>query len=132
MSLTSNIIIASLACFPSCVYWAVQEGLLTPLTFACHRFSPLAAFTSGAYFFTMEGGDSECANFTLPTLKAYLEARSHNVSGNKQYLCYKIPQNAFSPLTRDLLVSKKKKKTQRRFSPTLHPFSPVTFATSQF
>ena len=30
----------------------------------------------------MEGGDSEFANFTLPTLKAFLEARSH-VSGNK-------------------------------------------------
>ena len=25
-------------------------GLLTPLTFARHRLSPLAAFTSGAYF----------------------------------------------------------------------------------
>ena len=24
------------------------------------------------------------ANFTLPTLKAFLEARSHNLSGNKQ------------------------------------------------
>ena len=35
-------------------------------------------------FFTMEGGDSEFANSTLPTLKAFLEARSHNVSGNKQ------------------------------------------------
>ena len=31
-------------------YWAVQAGLLTPLTFAQHRLSPLAAFTSGAYF----------------------------------------------------------------------------------
>ena len=27
---------------------------------------------------------SEPANFTLPTLKAFLEARSQNVSGNKQ------------------------------------------------
>ena len=35
-------------------------------------------------FFTMEGGDSEFANFILPTLKAFFEARSHNVSGNKQ------------------------------------------------
>ena len=35
-------------------------------------------------FFTMEGGDSEFANFTLPTLKVFLKARSHNVSGNKQ------------------------------------------------
>ena len=27
---------------------------------------------------------TEFANFTLPTLKAFFEARSHNVSGNKQ------------------------------------------------
>ena len=32
----------------------------------------------------MEGGDSEFANITLPTLKTFLEARSQNVSGNKQ------------------------------------------------
>ena len=32
----------------------------------------------------MEGGDSEFANFTLPNLKAFLEAHSQNVSGNKQ------------------------------------------------
>ena len=32
----------------------------------------------------MEGGDSEFVNFTLPTLKAFLEARSQNVSGKKQ------------------------------------------------
>ena len=31
-------------------YWAIQAGWLTPLTFARHRLSPLAAFTSGAYF----------------------------------------------------------------------------------
>ena len=30
-------------------------------------------------FFTMEGGDSEFANFTLPALKTILEARSQNV-----------------------------------------------------
>ena len=64
-------------------YWAIQVGLLTPLTFARHRLSPLAAFTSGAYFLH-KGGDSEFANFTLPTLKAFLEARSNNVSGNNQ------------------------------------------------
>ena len=32
----------------------------------------------------MEGGDSEVANFTLPTLKTFFDARSQNVSGNKQ------------------------------------------------
>ena len=31
-------------------YWAIQVGLLTPLTFAQHRLSPLAAFTFGVYF----------------------------------------------------------------------------------
>ena len=31
-------------------YWAIQAGLLTPLTFARHCLSPLAAFTSGGYF----------------------------------------------------------------------------------
>ena len=65
-------------------YWAIQAGLLTPLTFARHRLSPLVAFTSVLTFFTMEGGDSEFANFTLPALKTFLEARSHIVSGNKQ------------------------------------------------
>ena len=67
-------------------YWVIQAGLLTPLTFARHRLSPLAAFTSGAYFLHKKGGDSEFANFTLPTLKAFLEARSHNVSGNNLLL----------------------------------------------
>ena len=65
-------------------YWAIQTGLLTLLTFARHRLSPLAAFTSVRTFFAMEGSDSEFENFTLPTLKAFLEARSQNVSGNKQ------------------------------------------------
>ena len=32
------------------LYWVIQAGLLSPLTFARHRLSPLAAFTSGAYF----------------------------------------------------------------------------------
>ena len=52
-------------------YWAVKAGLLTPLTFARHSLSPLAAFTSVRTFFTMEGGDSEFVNFTMPTLKAF-------------------------------------------------------------
>ena len=45
----------------------------------------------------MEGGDSEFANFTLPTLKAFFEACSYNVYGNKQQTLQ----------TRDLLVSQK-------------------------
>ena len=35
-------------------------------------------------FFAREGGDREFANFTMPTLKTFLEAHSKDVSGNKQ------------------------------------------------
>ena len=90
----------------------------------------------------MEGSDSEFANFTPPTSKAFLEAYSQNVSGNKQYLvaqcvwqqaisccsCYRMPQNAFFPWTHGLQVSQK--MTERHFSPTHHPLSPVIFATA--
>ena len=66
------------------VSWVVHAGLLTPLTFARHHLSPLAAFTFGVYFLHNESGDSEFANFTLPTLKAFFEACSQNASGNKK------------------------------------------------
>ena len=32
----------------------------------------------------MEGGDNNPAKITVPALKAFLKARSQNVSGNKQ------------------------------------------------
>ena len=82
-------------------------------------------------FFTMEGGDREFANLTLPTLKAFLEARSHIVSENKQYLVARAlgcPKTRFFLRTRDLLVSQK--TTQRHFFSTLNPLSTVTFATA--
>ena len=67
----------------------------------------------------MEGGDSKFAKFTVPTLMAFLKARSQNVSGNKQQLVARagMPKNAFVPRTRDLLV----RKTDTFFS---HPPSP--------
>ena len=61
-------------CVREKTYWVVQAGLFIPLTFARHRLSPLAAFC----------GDGEFANITLPTLKAFFQARGQNVSGNKQ------------------------------------------------
>ena len=42
--------------------------------------------------------------------------------------CYRMSQNAFFIRTRDLLVSQK--TMQRHFSSTLHPLSPVIFATA--
>ena len=75
---------------------------------------------------------TEFANFTLPTLKAFLEARSHNVSGNKQYLVARAigcPKTHFFLRTRDLLVSQK--TAQRHFISTLYPLSTVIFATDE-
>ena len=66
-------------------YWAIQVGLLTHLTSAWHHLSPLVAFTSST-FFTMEGSDSEFANFTLPTLKIFLEVRNQNVATSNNLL----------------------------------------------
>ena len=67
-------------------YWAIQAVLLTPLTFALHHLSPLAAFTSGAYF--LHNGRrwhwQWIWEFYTANFKGILEARSHNVSGNKQ------------------------------------------------
>ena len=47
-------------------------------------FCPASLLLPVHTFFAMEGGDSEFANFTLPTLKKFLETRRQNVSGNKQ------------------------------------------------
>ena len=87
----------------------------------------------------MEGGDSEFADFTLPTLKTFLEARSQNVSGNKQELvahAIGCPKTRFShELAISVLFSQKKKKKKKKdaktlFSPILHPLSPVFFSTA--
>ena len=87
----------------------------------------------------MEGGDSEFANFTLPTLKAFLEARSQNVSGNKQCLVARAigcpKTHFFHELAIFWSTKKKKKKKDAKtlfsflFFPTLHPLSPVMFLT---
>ena len=57
-------------------------GVVNSLDFCPASLKSLGCFYF--HFFTMEGGDSEFVNFTLPTLKAFLEARSQNASGNKQ------------------------------------------------
>ena len=73
----------------------------------------------------MEGGDSEFANFTLPILKAFLEARSQNVSGNKQYLVARAigcPEKVFFFLsTKSRSSCQQKKTTRRQLFSSLHP-----------
>ena len=46
----------------------------------------------------MEGSDSEFMKFTVPTLRAFLKARSQNVSGKQAVdccSCYRMPKNAY-------------------------------------
>ena len=55
------------------------------------EFCPASLKSLGCFYFrcvlsSQEGVDSEFANFTLPTLKTFSEARSHNVSGNNNLL----------------------------------------------
>ena len=65
----------------------------------------------------MEGGDREFANSTLPILKAFLEACSHNVSGNKHFFY-------------ELAIFWSAKKRHKHFISTLYPLSTVIFATA--
>ena len=74
----------------------------------------------------MEGSDSEFVNFTLPTLKAFLEACSQNVSGKKQQL---VACTTGCPKTKLRSSGQLKNDAKTLFS-TLHPLSPVIFATA--
>ena len=58
-------------------YWAVHVGLLTPLTFAWHHLSPLAAFTSGVYFLhnetlKLKGSNTDTVTVNLQILHCKL------------------------------------------------------------
>ena len=73
----------------------------------------------------MEGGDSEFASFTLPTLKAFLEARSQNVSGsgNEQYLVARAIGCPKTHFFYDLAIFwSAKKRRKDTFSPPSIPF----------
>ena len=79
----------------------------------------------------MEGDDSEFANFTLPTLKAFFEARSHNVSGNKQYLVARALGCPKTHFFYELAIfwSAKKRRKDTFFPPSI-PLSSLIFATA--
>ena len=61
-----------------------SDGVVNSLDFCQASLKSLGCFYFRCVLFAMEGGDSEFADSTLPTLKIFLEARSQNVSGNKQ------------------------------------------------
>ena len=87
----------------------------------------------------MEGGDSEFAKFTVPTLKAFLKASSQSVSGNKQELVARAIGCQRTHFFHALAIrggkgeEKKKKKKNRckdRFPPILHHLLPVILANA--
>ena len=76
----------------------------------------------------MEGGDSEFANFTLPILKAFLEARSQNVSAGERIAIGCPKTHFFHELA--IFWSASPKKHKDTFFPTLHFLSPGMVATA--
>ena len=104
------------------LYWAVQAGLLTPLTFARHRLSPLAAFTSGAYFLHNGRRWQWICEFYTTNLKGIFGTPVVTT-------VYRMPQNTFFPHEIVIIWSAKKWCKDTLFS-TLHPPSPVIFATA--
>ena len=79
----------------------------------------------------MEGGDTEFANFTLPTLEAFLEAHSECIwqQAITCCSCYRMPQKAFFS-TKSRSSGQPKNDAKTLFSPTLHPLSPEFFTTA--
>ena len=72
----------------------------------------------------MEGGDSEFANFTLPTLKAFLEA---HVTGNKQQLAARAIGCPKTQFFRDLAIFWSAKRRKDTFLPPSIPLFLVAF-----
>ena len=92
-------------------YWVIQVGLLTPLTFARHRLSPLAAFTSGAYFL-----------HNWRRWQWICEFYAANFEGIFGGSCYRRPQNAFfSTKSRSSGQPKKRRKDFFPHPPSLFP-----------
>ena len=104
-------------------HWAIQVGLLTPLTFAWHRLSPLVAFTSGAYFLHNGRWWQWICKLYTANFKSFFWRPVVRMCLAECVCCscYRMPQNAFFPQTHNLLVSQ---KTMQRplFCPPSIPF----------
>ena len=90
------------------LYWVIQVGLLTPLTFAQYCFSLLAAFTSSAYFLHNGRWWQWIWEFYTANFKGIfgsLQSECVRQQAITCCLCYRMPQNAFFLQTRDLLFS---------------------------
>ena len=76
----------------------------------------------------MEGGDSEIAKSTLPTLRAFLKARSQEFVWQLAKTCcscYRMPPNAF--FSQALVIFWSDRKNDAKTPPPLPPPSSITF-----
>ena len=83
-------------------------------------------------FVTMEGGDSEFAKSTMPTLKGIFKGPWSECVGQQARTCcscYRMPKNAFFLRPRDLLI---RSETMQRhfFLLILHHLSPEVLANA--
>ena len=125
-------ICASALSFPSAtkrfvLYRVVQAGL-TPLTFAEHRLSPLAAFTSGAYFLHNGRRWQWILHCQLYRHFWRLIVRMCLATSNTLLLVLQdAPKRIFSM---NSWSGQPENNEKTLFSPTLHPLSLVIFATA--
>ena len=94
------------------IYIYIYIYIYLSLSIYIYIYIYMAAFTSGAYF--------EFANFTLPTLKTFLEARSQNFWRPVHNLLL-VPPNDFFSTNSPLSSGQPKKDAKTLFS---HPPSP--------
>ena len=115
----------------ACICWAVQAGLLTPLTFVRHRLSPLAAFTSGAYFLHNGRRWQKIFEFYTANFKGIFEGPYSECVWQQAITCcscYRMPQNTFFS-TNSRSSGQPKNDAKTLFS-VLHPLSAVIFVTA--
>ena len=101
--------------------WSSSGGLLTPLTFAWHHLSPLAAFTFGAYF--LHSGQ-QWQWICTASFKGIFGGPLSECVWQQAITCcscYRMPQNAFFPQTCDLLISQKTMQTLLFHPPSTFP-----------
>ena len=63
------------------VYWVVQAGSLTPLPFTQHHVSPVAVFTSSAYFLQNGISSSSSSNWILMSCQPHRVTSGQSNSG---------------------------------------------------
>ena len=83
------------------VYWVVQAGSLTPLTFTWHHISPVAVFTSSAYFLQNGISSSSSSNWILMSCQPHRVTSGQSNSGHKQIHIFKLFSHIYQSSAND-------------------------------